>query len=192
MPAPPSPRACHRRQTSLLYDTGLKVPAPPPSATPRAAQLFKGTTRNTYALQPEVSGRPTRPSRSGLHPALPPGHTPIWANPYRPLYLAERSVASSCAPLALSIVNHSHLGALYLLQGACRSHGTGTLHYPRAHNPIWSLAGRCSDINRFLCPVRFADSCFRSLSVASTDPEGPPVGPLTQGFDIVGPSTRCS
>jgi hypothetical protein len=50
-----------------------------------AATFFKGTTRDTYALHPEVPGRPTRPSRSGLSPALPPGHTPIWAILYSPV-----------------------------------------------------------------------------------------------------------
>ena len=62
-----------------IYDTGLKVPA----ATPKGAlQLFKGTIRNTYALHPEVSGRPTRTARNGLHTYFPPGHTPTWARWY--------------------------------------------------------------------------------------------------------------
>ena len=114
----------------------LRHPAPqcrhrPVGSHPGWLQLFKGTTQNTYALHPEVSGRPTRPTRSGFSPTHPPGHTPIWANPYRPLYSAERSVASFAALALFLIVINSTLGALYLLQGL-DVHARPVPYYPRA------------------------------------------------------------
>ena len=93
----------------LIYDTGLKVPAPPSRGV--GATFFKGTTRHTYALHPEVSGRPTRPTRNGPDPTLPPGHTPIWAILYSPVLGREIRCIFRCGLRSLFIViNSSQLG----------------------------------------------------------------------------------
>ena len=156
------------------------MPASPPRATPRAAATFQGDD-SKHVRSTTRSKRASHANHQEWAFSFPPP----W--PYtdmgRPVQSPVLGREIRCIFLARSPFPHRQSLATLgpcIPQGACRLRGTGTSHYPRAHNPIYGH-WRTVDLTSidFLCPVRFVGICNRS-PFSSNLRSGPSEGRLTQ------------